>query len=427
MTEWDTALAGFCALRDHAAIARTAYVSWYTLAWNGRGAERDVVERGLAAVEVAGPERCRLLTLAGLSLSYAGMRGGADRIAQAVSMAEDLGDDRLYADVMRDSTWQHHHFYQTHDGLETARQADEYYRSTESLSDLAELRGCVQVLEEYRAEFKKMARDAPALLKLADRNGRVDVGCFTRLWQIANTTLSTGDLERGITSLGEEIDRQRRIGFGLLPVSLLTLATALAWWDEWPDAERYYQEAATGEPRGMWTHMCTSALLLARVRVGDPDATAEMRSIEVAAQVGRPNLAGEWEQLLNVVEGLAILGERDAATALYPLVAEGLGTGVVMSRHSRLWQMVAGIAASCGEQWDAAEGHYETALRQAHELPHKIAQPETRRLYAQMLLDRGQEGDSDKARTLLGEAEEMYRTIGMPRHLEMVEKMSAEL
>ena len=98
-----------------------------------------------------------------------------------------------------------------------------------------------------------------------------------------------------------------------------------------------------------------------------------------------------------------------------------------MSRHSRLWQMVAGIAAGAGGQWDAAQEHFETALRQAHELPHKIAQPETRRWYAQMLLDRDAGGDRDKARTLLGEAVEMYRTIGMPKHVELTEQMAGKI
>ena len=40
-----------------------------------------------------------------------------------------------------------------------------------------------------------------------------------------------------------------------------------------------------------------------------------------------------------------------------------------------------------------------------------------------MLVDRNASGDRDKARTLLGEAVEMYRTIGMPKHLEMAERM----
>ena len=47
--------------------------------------------------------------------------------------------------------------------------------------------------------------------------------------------------------------------------------------------------------------------------------------------------------------------------------------------------------------------------------------------YGLARLDRNAPGDCDKARTLLGEAIERYRTIGMPKHLEMVEKMSAAL
>ena len=136
---------------------------------------------------------------------------------------------------------------------------------------------------------------------------------------------------------------------------------------------------------------------------------------------------GAWERLLNVVEGLAVLDQREHAADLYPLVLRGSQKGIVISWQLRLWQMVAGIAAASGEQWAAAQEHYETALRQAHELPHKVAQPEVRRWYAQMLLDRNAAGDRDKARLLLGEATEMYQAIGMPKHLEMVEKMSAGL
>ena len=40
-----------------------------------------------------------------------------------------------------------------------------------------------------------------------------------------------------------------------------------------------------------------------------------------------------------------------------------------------------------------------------------------------MLIERHADDDRDKARTLLGEAIEMYRTIGMPKHLEMAEGM----
>ena len=44
-----------------------------------------------------------------------------------------------------------------------------------------------------------------------------------------------------------------------------------------------------------------------------------------------------------------------------------------------------------------------------------------------MLVGGDEPGDRDEARALLGEATEMYRTVGMPKHLEMVEKTSAAL
>ena len=427
VTEWHSALAGFRSLGDHAAIARTAHLAWYTLAWNGRGSEREEVEQSLAAVEVAGPDRCRLLMLAGLSLSYSGRPGGPDLIAEAVSMAEALGDDDLYADIMHDKTWHHHHVCQTHQGLETGRRAEDHYQSTDSLFDLADVRGCLQVIRRYRAEFQQADRDAPALLKLADRVGHVYAVVLTRMWQVGNAAATTGDLERAVASISEEIDRQRQMNFGLLPFSLLTMATLLAWRGEWPESARYYEEAATDEPQFMWTYTFTSALQLARVQFGEPAAIEAMRSVDVAARTGVDNTVGKWEQLLNVIEGRATLGDRDAAAGHYPLIVEGLSTGAVMTLHLRLWQMVAGIAAACGQRWDAAQEHYETALTQAHDLPHKIAQPEVRRWYAQMLLDRNAPGDRDKARTLLGEAIDQYRTIGMPKHLAMAEGMLTEI
>ena len=59
----------------------------------------------------------------------------------------------------------------------------------------------------------------------------------------------------------------------------------------------------------------------------------------------------------------------------------------------------------------------------AHEMPVRTEQPEVRRWYARMLLDRGEPGDEERARELLDEAILMYEEIGMPRHLEMAREM----
>jgi hypothetical protein len=85
------------------------------------------------------------------------------------------------------------------------------------------------------------------------------------------------------------------------------------------------------------------------------------------------------------------------------------------------------MAAAASGRWDEAEEHYRTALRQAHELPHKIEQPEVRRWYARMLIDRDAPSDRDKARELPTEAIAMYRRIGMPKHIEMAEALLGEM
>ncbi|MBI4831168.1 MAG: hypothetical protein HY801_06365, partial [Candidatus Lindowbacteria bacterium] len=72
---------------------------------------------------------------------------------------------------------------------------------------------------------------------------------------------------------------------------------------------------------------------------------------------------------------------------------------------------------------DKAEEHYRIALQQAEELPYKIDQPEIRRWYACMLIERNGVGDKKKARSLLEEAVVMYREIGMPKHIVMTEQL----
>ena len=63
-----------------------------------------------------------------------------------------------------------------------------------------------------------------------------------------------------------------------------------------------------------------------------------------------------------------------------------------------------------------------------------VLQPEARRWYARMLLDRAQtgarsgdaSGDRETACRLLTEAIEMYRRLGMPKHVEMADAMLRE-
>jgi tetratricopeptide (TPR) repeat protein len=202
------------------------------------------------------------------------------------------------------------------------------------------------------------------------------------------------------------------------------------WRGRWQEAIENHEEAARLEPPGFLAGANWGGLFLTRAYVGDSDSALAMLE-ESRGNLPRPGQAnrwGAWVMLVAVVEGLAVLGERDEAAQLYPLTLDAIATGVLAPWGGlRLLETTAGIAAACGGQWEKAEEHFQTALRQAHELPHKIEQPEVRRWYARMLIDRAQPGDRDKARELLTEAVAMYRQMGMPKHVEMAERMLREV
>ena len=145
---------------------------------------------------------------------------------------------------------------------------------------------------------------------------------------------------------------------------------------------------------------------------------------ELLPRRGQQNARGSWWMLALIVEGLAVIGERAQAGELYPLVRELLATGAVaLWPVWRLTQTIAGIAAAGAGQWEAAEDHFQIAMQQAESLPQLLEQAEIRRFHAMMLIDRAAAGDRKKARTMLDRASEIYTSIGMPRHIEIIKNL----
>jgi hypothetical protein len=139
---------------------------------------------------------------------------------------------------------------------------------------------------------------------------------------------------------------------------------------------------------------------------------------------GLQNTSGSWLMLALVIEGLMILGEHSQAERLYPLVGELAGTGaIVLWPIFRFTHTVVGMAAAVAHQWGTAEEHFQTALRQAGSVPHRLEQADIQRFYSMMLIDRAAAGDREEARKLLGEALETYTRIGMPRHIEITQTL----
>ncbi len=98
-------------------------------------------------------------------------------------------------------------------------------------------------------------------------------------------------------------------------------------------------------------------------------------------------------------------------------------TSGVVGREDGLWACTTGIAAACKVEWEAAEAHFATALRQADEIPHVMAQFDTRRWWAWMLLRRDASGDRNRAGELLEEAIAGYQKLEAPLFAQIATEM----
>src|SRR5205814_698475 len=160
---------------------------------------------------------------------------------------------------------------------------------------------------------------------------------------------------------------------------------------------------------------------------GEPDDTRRLfqELCHRIPPVGQPAGIGVSQLVFSAVEALAVIGDRDEAAALYPLVMEAIHSGAVLDGyiHGRQLHMLAGIAAGAADRWDEAERHFEMALAEAARIGQQMERPDILRFYAQMLAERGGPGDHDRARSMLAEAAETFTSLGMPRHVDMANRV----
>jgi hypothetical protein len=143
---------------------------------------------------------------------------------------------------------------------------------------------------------------------------------------------------------------------------------------------------------------------------------------------GRVNAIGQWNLAVLGAEAAGLVGDGERAHRLYPLVLQALGTGTLLRQYDgALIHRAAGMAAAAAGMDEAAQGHFEEALRQAQELPQLMERPQVRHWYGPFLLDLGGSGDRGRARALLEEAVAGYHSIGMPRHEAMARELLTQL
>ena len=423
LPDWEEALQGYEALDDLDAATRMRFEISLDLWWLNRDAEAlQWAERALAALGAeATPRRGRILAWTGAAGAWVTpYEHGAALIDEALAVAERLGDKRLSGYALVNKALHRIAFSLHREVLDAGREGIRLLQAEGDLWEVATLLAFMEVAALELGEIALSVELGERAETLGTRIGHSfavyvlhDVACAARRL-MAETDLDALQRagQRHFDAVGDQ-------GFRHHSKTLLAHAAFLR--GDWEQALVEAEDAVAHSPEhhatsGMdWA--CYLRVLAYSGRSADVHAVLE-RCQDDLPRLGRPNGLGPWYLPAGAVEALTVIGDRAGAAAFYPVVREFMATtGVVVTGFcSYLPERIAGIGATVAGQWEAAEGHFRTALRQADELPFVLECAETKRWFAQLLLERSFAGDVDQARSLLEQAIAVYRRIGMPRH-----------
>ena len=431
--DWETALPIYEALAELQGIAMICQELARLYIWTAQPLQGvEVTRRGLQALPPEpSADRCRLLGHCAWALGQACELESADTMMQqALAMAEELSDPRLLGEVFRLSSYHHYYCNRRREQMEAAGRAVELLRPARALDKLADALANRQWSSVLAGRPDEVASTQEETRSLAERLGLLDVEAHARISEGQRDWLATADLEAHESYLQQAMTLMASMGgqWSFLGEAWQSLASL--WRGRPEEACARAQSSLNHEPRAnVHTGHGWGQLFLCECSLGHNNNALALLDEHGHGlpRAGTLNGPGAWEALFKAVEGLALLGERDRAAELYPLTVEAIATDTVVTIDaSHLLRTIAGIAAGAGRRWDEAQNHFETTLRLADEIPFRSEQAEARYWFARMLVDRSAPGDRKKARDLLDMALEVYREIGMPRHLEMTEKLLAE-
>ena len=442
LEHWDEAVASlrevleiYSGLGDREMIGNSFAELADAFIWVGRFKEATETARGGLAYLGAGVSANRLRLLSALgqaSAASAGREQACAALREALEIASKLGDPKLEARVLGARSIVNMHFFRLKevaaDGLLSEQlagaEAPPWQRATQ-------LRVLHQVLLTL-GRLDEAVKIADVLEPLATKIGQgysIALCLSTRTWLEFVREPNLAKLEAGFQAVAKS-DAKARFPFWevLSEVQLSALDFVRG---DWAGALSRAHTAARIDPQmSSIQGFGEGALFRQMAYSGDRDgALALLEKHRASLPVsGRENIRGSWWMLALVVEGLFMLGEQAQVGQLYSLVREMIDTGaVVIWPIPRYTHTIAGLAAAGAHQWKAAEDHFEVARRQSDFFPDRPERAEICRFHAMMLRDRDDPGDRNKAQTLLGEALETYRHIGMPRHIEMTQTLLGQL
>ena len=425
-SDWEDALPFFEQAGEGVIVGQICYDLAYNYLWENRLADAlKNAERGLKTVgEETSATHCRLLAIAATAHEMDDeFARGLELSDRAVAMAEALGDERLLGgEALFGRMFLFAEHMMLTDLQDVTERAIELTTRSGSPWDLSSVLGLAQLGWIYQGQFALVEQKLEEIEALSVREGNLG-SLFYVMQAKCVLALARGRLDDAKERATELIDFCNDAQFPWVSMVYSLRGMVELWQGALSDASKSFAEAVRISPGGAWEGEVLGCRLVGMAYSGEAVNDAHLETLrDGLPRLGEKTGLGRWTILVCMIESLAHVGRNDEAGELYPLVRTMLERGSVWT-VAGLVEKAAGIAAASAQKWEEAQKHFETAFRQAEELPHRIEQAEVRRWHARMLLDRNVSDDSEKARELLGEALTLYKELGMPKHVEIVETL----
>jgi tetratricopeptide (TPR) repeat protein len=303
LADWRGALAAHEELGNAEDVGRVCFTLAEQLAYSGKMAESlEIGRRGLAALgERVNADRCRLLAQAGGHLSLSGdYYAAASLLAEALTMAETLGDQVLLGSVLVYKTILHSWHLQPLDAVDAGLRAADILREAGDLGNLTNLSWNTQVALLYLGRLTEAAEIGREGEPLATRLGNLGALLVLRRGMAFGQFMVTGDIKRFEEFVKADLELCRRTGVPWISNSYTNLGHVHLWRGEWGQALAQYQEAANLEPPGFLAGFDSGALFLGKAYVGDGDSALAVleQSREKLPRPGQANVIGVWAKNL---------------------------------------------------------------------------------------------------------------------------------
>ena len=397
--------------------------------WLNRFADAFAVyARGIELLgDQRNPARAILIGATGSLIGFAGSYDDAEaQFADATAIAEECGDDRALGRIgwgRTISNWSH---VRRTAAVESGRAAIEHARRASDLWTLVDALNWTSYpvsLGGAPTEGRPLAEEA---LEVAAKIGHVGGECLARRGVALASILEEADLDQYERAARADLEGFVTIRSPWVSQSHAWLAGVLMFRGDLDGSLQHAEMSIELEPDSAWSGIGWSAKFVNRAMAAERETCRQLlqERRDRLPRLGQPAPIGQLMTLYAAARGCAIAGLADEASALYPLVAERVDTMPIADIFEMsLAQRIAGMTAAAGRHWDQAETHFETATRQARDFPNRLDAPQVQYWYAKMLTDRANPNDHDRARTMLADALDGYRKLGMPLHEAKAEQL----